>query len=229
MEYLMTFVEGIITFISPCLLPMLPVYLSYFAAGQGEDKKSKTLLNALMFVLGFTVVFILLGVFVQSLGMFLKRYEKIIHVVLGIIVIIFGLQYLGLFQYLFKGRGGKKTVGFTPSQGMGPAKTFLFGVVFSISWTPCVGAFLGTALVQASQAGTAAKGVLLLLAYSLGLGIPLVLSAVLIDRLQGAFQFIKRHYTVIRWISGGLLIVIGILMVSGLFFSWMQQLSSLIV
>lgn len=229
MEYFMTFIEGIITFISPCLLPMLPVYLSYFAAGQGEERKSKSVLNALLFVSGFTVVFLLLGVFAQSIGVFLKRYEQTIHIVLGAIVILFGLQYLGVFELIFKPKGGEKRINFTPKQGMGPGKTFLFGVVFSISWTPCVGAFLGTALVQASQAGTMGRGVLLLLCYSLGLGIPFVLSAVLLKQLQGAFQFIKKHYMVIRIISGSFLILVGILMMTGLFFSWMQQLSSLIV
>ncbi len=227
MEYMTTFLEGIITFISPCLLPMLPIYLSYFAGGQGEEKKSKAIINSLAFVMGFTVVFTLLGVFSQFLGSFLIKYQSTVHIVLGAIVVILGLQYLGVFSFnLFNKKGESK---FTPQKGMNLFKSFLFGIVFSISWTPCVGAFLGAALAQASQAASMGKGVLLLLFYSLGLGIPFMLSALLLEQLQGAFTFIKKHYTVIRYISGGFLIVIGILMMTGIFFNWVQQLSSLIL
>lgn len=226
MEYITTFLEGIITFISPCLLPMLPVYLSYFAGGQGKKAKGKTLVNALAFVGGFTVIFLLLGVFSQALGRLFVQYKTIVHIVLGAIVVVFGLQYIGVFRFtLFK----ERNTGFVPEKGMSTGKSFLFGIVFSISWISCAGAFLGAALVQASQAATMWNGILLLFCYSMGLGIPFMLSALLLDQLQGAFNFIKKHYQVIRYVSGAFLIIVGILMMTGIFFNWMQALSGLLL
>ena len=211
MQYVILFLEGIITFISPCLLPMLPVYVSYFAGGQ-EAASGKALKNALGFVLGFTTVFVLMGAFAGTVGMALQTWQTALNIVTGAVVVFFGLNYLGLFKLnLFRGIGasmGDKPLGFFSA--------FSFGLVFSIGWTPCVGAFLGSALMIASQQGTVLKGILMLLVYSMGLGIPFVLSAVLIDRLKGAFGFIKRHYKLINLISGILLVTVGVLMMTGL-------------
>ena len=210
MQYVVAFLEGIITFISPCLLPMLPVYLLYFAGG-GQRTTAKTLRGALGFITGFTAVFMLLGALAGTVGGFLRQYAVVVNIVSGLIVILFGLNYLGLFQIkLFKGsRPGIRT------DNMGFFSAVLFGLVFSIGWTPCVGAFLGSALMLASQQAHAVEGMLMLLAYSLGLGIPFALCAVMVDYFKGAFDWIKSHYTLINRISGGLLIVIGILMATG--------------
>lgn len=211
MQYIISFLEGIITFISPCLLPMLPIYISYFAGG-GERNIKKTLKNALGFVLGFTIVFVALGALAGSIGALLKEYQTAVNIVSGIIVIFFGLNFLGVFKFnIFKGRNNKVN-----TQNMGFFTAMLFGIVFSISWTPCVGAFLGSALMLASQQGHVAEGVIMLLLYSLGLGIPFILSAVLIDYLKSAFNWIKRHYKTINIICGVLLILVGILMATGL-------------
>lgn len=212
MQYFVSFLEGIITFISPCLLPMLPVYLSYFAGG-GERSTRKTLVNALGFVLGFSIVFIALGALASTLGSFLKSHQTTVNIVSGLIVIFFGLNFLGVFRLnLFRGnrRGG---VG----GDMGFFSAMIFGIVFSIGWTPCVGAFLGSALALASQQGHVLTGMLMLLCYSLGLGIPFLLSALLIDKLKSTFDFIKRNYKVINIVCGALLILIGLLMATGLF------------
>lgn len=210
MQYVIALLEGIITFISPCLLPMLPIYISYFAGG-GARTTGKTLKNALGFVTGFTLVFVAMGALAGTVGSFLREYQTVVNVVSGLIVIFFGLQFLGVFKLqLF--RGGSKSV--DPSN-MGFFSALLFGVVFSVGWTPCVGAFLGSALMLASQQAHMVEGMLMLLAYSLGLGIPFVLSAVLIDYLKSAFNWIKRHYKVINIVSGSLLIVIGLLMATG--------------
>ncbi|MBE6565071.1 MAG: cytochrome c biogenesis protein CcdA [Ruminococcaceae bacterium] len=211
MLYLITFLEGIITFISPCLLPMLPIYVSYFAGGEERSAK-KTLVNAVGFVLGFTTVFVLLGALAGTVGSFLKEHRTAVDIVSGALVVVFGLHYLGLFQLpFFRGRG------FTASdKPLGPLSAFLFGLIFSVGWTPCVGAFLGSALSLASQQGQMGEGVLLLLVYSLGLGLPFVFSAILIDKLKSAFSFIKRHYRIINTISGCFLILVGVLMMSGL-------------
>lgn len=211
MEYLISFLEGIITFISPCLLSMLPIYISYFAGG-GERSTRKTLTGALGFVLGFTAVFVAMGALAGTLGSFLKQYQTAVNVVSGLVVIFFGLHFLGVFKLnLF--RGSSRAM---DTSDMGFFSALLFGVIFSLGWTPCVGAFLGSALALASQQGHVAKGMAMLLAYSLGLGIPFVLSAVLIDKLKSAFDWVKRNYRIINAVSGGLLILVGILMATGL-------------
>ncbi|MBE6927298.1 MAG: cytochrome c biogenesis protein CcdA [Ruminococcaceae bacterium] len=209
MQYLFTFLEGIITFISPCLLPMLPIYVSYFAGG-GERSMKKTLKNASGFVLGFTLVFIGMGALAGTLGSFLMKYQTTVNIVTGLIVIFFGLNFLGVFRLnLFRGSGRRV------SGDLNFFSSMLFGIVFSIGWTPCVGAFLGSALALASQQGHVLQGTLMLLVYSLGLGIPFILSAVLIDKLKGTFLFIKKNYKIINIICGIFLILIGILMMIG--------------
>lgn len=209
MQYVISFLEGILTFISPCLLPMLPIYVSYFAGG-GERSTGKTLKTAAGFVLGFTVVFVAMGALAGTLGGLLRQYQTAVNIVSGGVVILFGLSYLGIIQLnLFKGanRAVKGELGFFSA--------VVFGMIFSLGWTPCVGAFLGSALMLASQQGHVLEGMGMLLTYSLGLGIPFLISALLIDYLKSAFGWIKSHYTVINRVCGVLLIVIGILMATG--------------
>lgn len=211
MEYIIVFLEGIITFISPCLLPMLPIYISYFAGQKESETKKKTLRNAFGFVLGFTIVFICLGAFAGFAGKVLWEYQSIVNVVLGIIMILFGLNFMNVIRIPnFHGKQISMN-----KLGQGFLSSVLFGIIFSIGWTPCVGAFLGSALMLATQSGGATKGIIMLLLYSIGLGIPFVLSAVLIEYFKGIFGFIKRNYKTVQMISGGLLIVIGILMMTG--------------
>lgn len=210
MQYVISFLEGIITFISPCLLPMIPIYITYFVGG-GERSVKKTLTGALGFVSGFSIIFIAMGALAGTIGGFFSRYQTIVNIVSGAIVVLFGLNFLGVFKFnLFKGTGREVN-----TENMNFFSAALFGIVFSIGWTPCVGAFLGSALMLASQQGSVLTGILMLLCYSLGLGIPFVMSALLIEQLKGAFDFIKKHYNVINKISGALLIIVGILMATG--------------
>ena len=221
MQYILSLLEGIITFISPCLLPMLPVYLSFFAGGSGGEKTNSTLKNAIGFVCGFTVVFLILGAFAGSIGLFLRQYTSVVNIITGLIVILFGLNFLGLIQIDLLNRTYGKELHI---KEMGFFSSVLFGIVFSIGWTPCVGAFLGSALMLASQQGSAIEGMLMLLFYSMGLGIPFIISAVLIHRLKTAFQWIKAHYRIINLLSGGLLVIVGILMMTGwmgYFLTWL--------
>ena len=211
MQYLISFLEGIVTFISPCLLPMLPIYVSYFAGG-GERSTRKTVVCASGFVLGFTIVFMAMGGLAGTLGSFLQRYQTAVNIVCGLVVILFGLKFLGVLKMeLFRGMNRDMD-----TDNMNFLSALVFGVVFSVGWTPCVGVFLGSALMLASQQGSAMTGILMLLCYSLGLGVPFLISAVLIDQLKNAFNFIKRNYTVINRICGVLLIIVGILMATGL-------------
>ena len=210
MQYVISFLEGIITFISPCLLPMLPIYITYFAGG-GERTTGKTLKNASGFVLGFTVIFVAMGALAGTLGSFLTRYQTWVNLIGGGIVVLFGLNYMGLLK-LNMFRGGGRSV---KTEEMGFFSAALFGMVFSVGWTPCVGAFLGSALMLASQQGHVLEGMAMLLCYSLGLGIPFLLSAVLIDKLRGTFNWIKAHYDLVNKICGAALVLVGVLMATG--------------
>ena len=160
---------------------------------------------ALGFVLGFTVIFVAMGALAGTVGGFFSRYQTAVNIISGIVVIFFGLNYMGVFKLnLFKGNGAmlkNKELGFFSS--------LLFGMIFSIGWTPCVGAILGSVLMMASQEGKVLEGAILLLVYSIGLGVPFVLSAVLINELKSAFDFIKKHYKVINKICG-IFLIIGI-------------------
>lgn len=219
MQYFISFLEGIITFVSPCLLPMLPIYISYFAGGK-EKNTARIVKNALGYILGFTVIFILMGALAGTFGRLLNEYRAIVDAVTGLIVIFFGLNFLGVLKVnIFKGLKRTET------HDLGFFSSVVFGVVFSIGWTPCVGAFLGSALMLAANRGSAFEGIIMLLLYSLGLGIPFFISVLLIDRLKGAFAFIKKHYGIINTVCGLLLILVGVLMATGLFGKFMTLLS----
>lgn len=254
MDYLLTFLEGLASFISPCMLPMIPLYLSYFAGdddtnekqdnpadktfvaterketfeenGRNPNEKETTkpatenkkaggekyrvLARSLFFVSGFTLMFVVFGGLVGFVSGYISKYKTVINIVAGAVVIIFGLSYIGLFELpLFKGMKTSREIN-------GVWSAFLFGIVFAVGVGPCTGAFLGSALALASASGTAPKGILLLLFYSLGIGIPFILTAVLTDRTKKLFGFIKRHFKVIKIVSGSLLVVTGILMAAGI-------------
>ena len=177
MNIIQTFLEGLISFVSPCMLPLLPVYVTYFSAG--EAGKADIFLRAFAFMAGFTVVFVALGVFAGSLGAALAAHRTAVNVVCGVLVIVFGLGYLGLFRLPFSGMKS----GFTPT---GVVSAFVFGLIYSVSLTPCVGAFLGAALMQ----------------------------AVLLNRFKAAFGFIKGRYNIINPLCGALLVLFGVWMVA---------------
>lgn len=211
MQYLILFLEGIITFISPCILPMLPIYISYFIGSEQKSKKS-ALINSIGFVIGFSIIFTILGIGASIFGIFIKQYINIFNFLGGGILIIFGLSYMdiikiGFLQRQFKIKYTVKYFSF--------GKSLIFGFIFAIGWTPCVGTFLGSALMIASQSNHMIEGFTMLLVYSLGLGIPFIISALLVDSLKSTFNFIKRNYKVINNISGIFLIVIGIFMMTG--------------
>ena len=212
---------------------MLPIYVAYFAGtsndlleerGDSETATWTTFRNALGFVVGFTIVFVVLGALSGTIGTLLASHQRVLDIVCGIIVIIFGLYFAGVLHIGFLDRTVKPDVDIRPR---GFLSATLFGIVFALGWTPCVGAFLGSALLLASQQGSTLIGVLLLLTYSAGLGIPFLLAAVLIEKIGGAFDAIKRHYRVITIICGVLLIVVGVLMMLGMMNIWLAALGSL--
>ena len=225
MDYLLTFLEGIITFVSPCILPMLPIYLAYFAGdagAAGERSMRRTLICAAGFVLGFGLVFTVLGAFAGALGSLLVRYQRVVDIVCGAAVIVLGLNYLGILRISALSRTEGIDTEVRP-------RTFFtslaFGAVFGLSWTPCVGAFLASALSLAVTSGSLAAGIALLACYSLGLGVPFIISAVLIDQLEGAFTWVKAHYAIIDRVCGVLLVIVGVLMAIGRLGLWLRLLA----
>ena len=206
MDYIFTFLEGFASFISPCLLPMLPIYISYFV-GENDKKTSKAVINALGFVLGFSMVFLILSIFASQLGIIISNNIKYIKIIFGIIIILFGLNYMEILQirFLNKAKEIKNNV-----KDLTFIKAVIFGILFSISWTPCIGTFLSSALLLVAKQQNMLEGIFLMIVYCIGLGIPFLISVVLIEKLKEMFNFIKRNYNIIKKISGIILIVMGI-------------------
>lgn len=212
MTVLITFLEGVLSFLSPCMLPLLPVYLSYFAGGgRGRARGGRIL----AFIAGFTLSFMVLGLLFSALGALLARHQTLVNLLCGALMILFGLSFLDVVR-LPQPRGGKQVAVYDVFSA------FVFGLIYPINLTPCVGAFLGAALALAASSGSAGRGALLLFVYSLGLGLPFALSAYLAGRLDSFFKAVKAHYDVVNRVSGALLILAGILTATGVMGRWMS-------
>ncbi len=225
MGLLAAFLEGVATFVSPCLLPLLPVYLAYFAGGVGEGSPGdvrRTVLGALGFVAGFAIPFTILGAFAGTVGSLLLRHRQALDVICGAFVGMLGLDRLGVLRLGLFERVRRPLSG---SSWPGLLGTIPLGIAFAVSWSPCVGPFLAAALGLAASSGTAVRGIAMLLCYSAGLGVPFVLSAVLVDQLEGAISWVRRHHAAVDAASGALLVAVGILMATGLLGTWMRLLS----
>ena len=209
MDYILIFLEGIASFISPCLLPMVPIYISYFI-GENNNNNKKAILNSVGFVLGFTIIFLILSIFASSLGTILSSNIRYIKILFGIVIILFGLNYMGVLKIGFLNKSKVKNI---DTKNFNFFKAMVFGILFSISWTPCIGTFLSSALLLIAKGQDILKGVIMMLIYSIGLGIPFIISAILIEKLKKVFDFIKKHYDVIKIISGVILIIAGIYMI----------------
>lgn len=213
-SYVLSFVEGILTFISPCILPLLPVYFSYLAgSGEKEERatgagKGRLLLNSIGFVAGFTAVFVVLGATATSMGHFLKSNIDIFRKASGMIMVVFGLNFMGVLRIDFLNKEKRLEYNFKHLTFL---RSIVFGMVFGFGWTPCLGAFLGSALLMAGNSQTITQGIAMLLAYSTGLGIPFILTAVIFDRIKSTFRQIQKHNRIISIVSGILLILAGIL------------------
>ncbi len=215
-SYILTFTEGILTFISPCILPMLPIYFLYLA-GESENaspssRKNRLLLNSIGFVIGFTIVFVILGTTVTSLGHFLTNHRNLLEKISGIFMIIFGLNFAGILKIGILNMEKRIDFKFNRLRFL---SSVVFGIVFGFGWTPCLGAFLGSALVLASNSKTVLQGMILLLVYSIGLGIPFILSSIAFEKVKEAFKQVQKYGRIISIISGVLLIIAGILVFTG--------------
>ena len=208
MDFFIIFIEGLASFLSPCVLPMLPMYVSYFA-GQDKDLK-RTVINSLGFVLGFTIVFVLLGIFASTLGKLITANSRYLNIIFGIIIILFGMHYMGILniKILNKSKGMQKN-----KDKLSFFSAILFGMLFSVCWTPCVGVFLSSALMMSATSENILKGGMMLLIYSIGLGIPFIITSIFLERLKDTFNSIKKHYNIINKIAGIILIFSGILVI----------------
>ena len=209
MDYILTFLEGVASFISPCLLPMLPIYISYFA-GQENKSMKKTVLNSIGFVLGFTIVFLILSIFASTFGSFISNNLKILKIIFGVVIIIMGLNYMQVLKLGFLNKTKRFKLNF---ENFNFFKSLLFGILFSISWTPCIGAFLSSALMLIASKQDLVKGIILMLIYSIGLGIPFIISAAFIEKFKKMFDFIKKNFGKVKVISGLILIGMGLYMI----------------
>ncbi len=211
MEYILTFLEGFASFISPCILPLVPVYISYFMGkDDNKDKKSKALLNSIFFVLGSSIVFILIAVLAGSFGLFVADNIKIIKIVFAVILFFWGLDYIGIIH--IKAPTFAANLKYD-TNNLNILKSFVFGLFFSVSHTPCTGIFLASAIAQITKEQDILKGITLMIFYSIGLGIPFIISAILIDKMKKLFSFIKKHYQAFKVVSGLILIVAGIFLI----------------
>jgi cytochrome c-type biogenesis protein len=216
------FVAGIASFISPCVLPLVPGYISFISGvsleklrkDQTERTRRNIMITSLIFIAGFSTVFILLGASATYAGRFLLQNRILFNRIAGVLIIVLGLHVAGLFQIKFLNYEKRLNLGQKP---VGVISSFLVGLAFAAGWTPCIGPILATILIVASNQQTSSQGVLLLGCYSLGLGIPFFLTAVALNSFFNVFSWIKRHYRQIEYASGGLLVVLGIMVMTNQF------------
>lgn len=206
MEFVMTFLEGIASFLSPCILPLIPIYISYFA-GKEEKKTSRAVINSIGFVLGFTIVFTIMAVVSNEVGNVIYNSQKYMRIVFGVLAIVLGFTYMDVIKFNIFNKFKKFEMNV---DNLNFIKAIVFGMLFSISMTPCLGIFLSSALILIASGTEFMKGLILIILFSLGLGIPFIISAFLIDKLRRVFDFIKNHYGIVKIISGMILVIMGL-------------------
>ncbi|MCO5994521.1 cytochrome c biogenesis CcdA family protein [Actinoallomurus rhizosphaericola] len=215
---------GLVSFLSPCVLPLVPGYLSYVTgmsgADLGEQRRGRLLLGVALFVLGFTVVFVSAGLAFGGFGALLQRHADVITKVLGGVTILLGLAFMGFIP------GLQRTVKSSRLPAAGVAGAPFLGALFGLGWTPCIGPTLAAVQAMAYTEASATRGALLSFAYCLGLGVPFLVTAVAYRKALGAFGWVKRHYQAVMRIGGGLLVAIGLLLVTGLWSDLTVQLQS---
>ncbi|MET9642413.1 cytochrome c biogenesis CcdA family protein [Streptomyces syringium] len=206
---------GLVSFFSPCVLPLVPGYLSYVTGVTGADmaeaKRGRMVAGASLFVLGFSAVFVSMGAFFGFFGETLMEYKSTISTVLGAFTIVLGLAFMGALN-LF----GQREFRFHTKPAMGLAGAPLLGVLFGVGWTPCIGPTLGSVMALSQNQASAGRGAVLTAAYCIGLGLPFILAAVAFRRALGAFGWVKRHYAWVMRIGGLMLVVVGVLLVTGM-------------
>ncbi len=214
---------GLISFASPCVLPIVPPYLAYISGVSVSDlsnnskDRQQIIITALFFVLGLSTVFLLLGFTASVIGAFFLQNQLMFSRISGVIVIIFGLHFLSVFRIPFLDREARIDAG---QEGGSAFGAYVLGLAFAFGWTPCIGPQLGAILSLAASEASVAKGTLLLGVYALGLGVPFLLGAIFLTRAIGIMNRMKRHMSLIEKIMGALLLVVGIALLTGAFSSF---------
>ncbi|RPK58451.1 thiol:disulfide interchange protein precursor [Streptomyces sp. ADI95-17] len=214
---------GLVSFFSPCVLPLVPGYLSYVTGVSGTDlaqaKRGRMVTGASLFVLGFTAVFVSGGALFGFFGQTLQQHSEILTKILGGLMILMGIFFMGLMPWMTQ---REFRIHKRPVTGLAGAP--VLGALFGIGWTPCLGPTLSSVSILAVDQGTAGRGAILTVAYCLGLGLPFVLAAVAFRKALGAFGWVKRHYAWVMRIGGGMMIATGLLLLTGAWGTMMQQL-----
>lgn len=215
LHFITVFIEGIASFLSPCVLPMIPVYLTYLTGQSIEDMTTnrsnrQLILNSIGFVFGFSIVFVVLGAAATSLGRFLNQHQYIIKKISGVLIIIFGLFHAGVLNIALMNRERRRQVNMSSTPSF--ITSTLIGMGFSVGWTPCIGPILTSVLLMASSAETLGAGMGLLFVYALGLGVPFIVMALLIGTMWDRFKNLYKYMDLIKRISGILLAIMGVLM-----------------
>lgn len=217
---------GIVSFASPCVIPLLPGYFAFVTgmsgASTGERSKAVLLTGVGLFVLGFSVVFVLLGVAFGSLGLAIRPWLSVVMPVMGAVVVLMGLSFLGWIPGLQR----ERRIRLAPRQGLLGAP--LLGIVFGFGWAPCIGPTLATVLSLSLSEASALRGALLAAAYAAGLGIPFLLIALGAHRSTAAVTFLRQHRVAIMRVGGAMLVLIGIALMTGLWTAWTRSLQGLI-
>lgn len=211
---------GVISFLSPCVLPIVPPYLAYMSGVSLNDMSGETsarrraIIAALFFVMGLSTVFLILGFTASIFGAFFLQNQVLFAQISGVVIIVFGLHFLGVFRIPFLDREARLDAGDKGGSSFG---AYVLGLAFAFGWTPCIGPQLGAILSLAASEASVARGTILLGVYAAGLGIPFLLAAMFITRAMGVMNRMKRHMLLIERVMGGLLVAVGLAMVTGAF------------
>jgi cytochrome c-type biogenesis protein len=226
LSLLIAFSAGLLSFLSPCVLPLVPSYITFITGMNVEEmerSRRHTMLHAVLFVAGFTLIFMALGAGATFLGQVMIRYRDVISRVGGALVMVFGLYLLGVFNLSFLARDTRLHLANKPIGYLG---TLLVGIAFGAGWSPCIGPILGAILTMAASEASLAHGLGLLLIYSMGLAVPFLLAALMVDRFLGLFAKVRHHMVWVNRTAGALLVFVGLLMVTNRFTmlaTWLQD------
>jgi cytochrome c-type biogenesis protein len=225
---LIAFSAGLLSFLSPCVLPLVPSYITFITGMTLEDMQQtrrETLLHAIVFVCGFSLIFLALGAGATVFGQLMLRYRDWISRIGGVLIIVFGLYMLGVFNFAFLMKDTRLHLSDKPIGYLG---TLVVGIAFGAGWSPCIGPILGAILTMAANEADLQRGLVLLAAYSAGLAVPFLLAAVMVDRFLKVFARVRHQMVWVNRIAGAMLVIVGILMVTNRFTmlsSWLQDLT----